>query len=126
MSGFSVTAHDPQGDRRTVAVAGDLDVYTALRLEMALDAAIDEGARHLEVDLADTAFMDSTGLAALASAQRRVQQRGGSLRLVEVSPTVMRVLELSAMDTVLMAEGEGEGDVSAGASRTSGPRSPGR
>src|SRR3954454_9488448 len=115
MSGFSVTAHDPEGDRRTVAVAGDLDVHTALRLEMALDAAIDEGARHLEIDLAETAFMDSTGLAAFAAAHRRVQQRGGSLRLVNVTPAVMRVLEVSAMDTVLMADAEAEDDdVSAG------------
>ena len=121
MSGFSVTPHDLQGDRRTVAVAGDLDVHTALRLEMALDAAVDEGARHLEIDLAETAFMDSTGLAALAAAHRRVQQRGGSLRLTNVSRAVMRVLEVTAMDTVLMAEPEDDDDVR-GASRTSGRR----
>jgi len=107
MTRFSVTPHDPEGDRRTVAVAGDLDIHTALRLEMALDAIVDEGAREVEINLAETTFVDSTGLAAIMAAHRRLAQRGGSLRLVNPSPSVMRVLELSALDAVLMPS---EGD----------------
>jgi anti-sigma B factor antagonist len=120
MSRFSVTPHAQADDRCTLAVAGDLDVSTALRLEMALDAEIDAGARHLVIDLAETTFVDSTGLAAFMAAHRRVQARSGSVRLINASPTVMRVIELSALDAVLVpAE---PADFSADASRTSDRR----
>jgi anti-sigma B factor antagonist len=103
MAPFSVMLGERQGDAQTVALAGEIDVSTALRLEMALEAAIADGARRLQMDLSKTTFMDSTGLASLAAVHRQLRQHGGALTLVNVSDTVRRVLEISAMDRVLMA-----------------------
>ncbi|HEY8581744.1 MAG TPA: STAS domain-containing protein [Capillimicrobium sp.] len=90
-------------ERQTVAVTGDLELATALKLELELDAAIDDGAREIVVDLAGTTLMDSTGLAAIVEGQRRLAQRGGRLTVANPVRAVRQVIEFSGLDDVLLA-----------------------
>jgi anti-anti-sigma factor len=105
MTDFSVTPGERSGDRQGLAVAGELDLVSALRLEMAIDATADAGVRHLSIDLSATTFLDSTGLAAIMEGRRRLTARGGSLVVTEAGPNVRRVLELTGLDGLLMAPG---------------------
>lgn len=52
------------------------------------------------VDLAGATFIDSTGLAVLVGARKRISRRGGALKLAAPSRTAVRVLELTALDRV--------------------------
>ena len=50
-------------------------------LRRAVRAAVDEGARHLVINLEEVVDIDSSGVAELASAHITTNNRGGTLRL---------------------------------------------
>jgi anti-sigma B factor antagonist len=53
------------------------------------------------VDLADTSFIDSSGLGALIAALKQARQAGGDLRIAGPSEQVLTVLSLTNLDRVL-------------------------
>ena len=80
-----------------IALEGELDYSSALILEDGLRRADSGDVNLLVLDLSGLRFMDSTGLAIIANACRRMQ-RGGR-RLVVACPTggVRRILQLTGM-----------------------------
>ena len=85
-------------DRRVVALAGDLDVYTAPRACRALDA-IDGPA---VVDLSAVRLLGAAALEELARVARRVGPR--QVSLVGARPHVRRVLEIVRFDQLFVIE----------------------
>jgi anti-sigma B factor antagonist len=85
---FDVAVAEEEG-RVVLRVSGELDLVSSPILEAAL---ADTGGRPVRIDLAELAFMDSTGLRALLSAAREVPglQLSGPLQ-----PPVRRLLELT-------------------------------
>ena len=80
---------------RIVAVAGELDLYTAPELEQAL-LAID-GARAV-VDLSECTFIDSTALALLVEANSRLGYPQARLSIVAAAAEIRRPFELTGLD----------------------------
>jgi len=80
---------------------GEIDLSNAPDLKATLDAVLDAGARYVIVDFEDLRFIDSTGVAVLLSAQRKVQARGGNLIVVCNDPSVRRVFEITGLIDVL-------------------------
>jgi anti-sigma B factor antagonist len=87
-------------DHLIVALRGELDLADAEEVAAAL-AAVAAGRGKTIVDLADLAFIDCRGAAALARAQRRVRQAGGDLLLAAPRPLVQRVFVLSRLIDVV-------------------------
>jgi len=85
------------GHRTILAVTGEVDLATAPELGSAVDMALASGAQELWLDLAATAFMDSSGLHVLLDAHRRM--RGLSRRLAIVCPggAVRRLFEIAGV-----------------------------
>jgi anti-sigma B factor antagonist len=83
-----------------VAVLGELDCDTALRLREVLDRLAEPG-RVVLVDLADTEFLDCAGIGVLATCHQRQRQLGGELLLDSPRPAVSRVLKLTEVDTMI-------------------------
>ncbi len=83
-------------DNVIIALGGELDMADAADVAAALTAAAAGRAKTI-VDLAGLAFIDCSGAAALARAQRRVQRAGGLLLLAAPQPRVLRVFELSRL-----------------------------
>lgn len=54
----------------------------------------------LDVDLAMTTFLDSTGLGALISFNKKMALRGGVVRLLNPAPAVQQILELTRMHRI--------------------------
>jgi anti-anti-sigma factor len=80
---------------------GELDIATAPVLEDALDDALsDETATMIVVDLTALDFMDSCGVGVLIRAAERCAGVD-RLRIVNGSPAVERILDLSGMRRVL-------------------------
>lgn len=77
-----------------LALSGTVDMYGSPDLKIRLDARTGGGLRRLVVDLAAVDFIDSSGLAALVSAQRRMRRSGGRLQLAALTPRVHDVLSL--------------------------------
>jgi anti-sigma B factor antagonist len=79
-----------------LAVHGDLDVGTAPRLCWRIDQARKRGIRALVLDLSQAEFCDSTGLRALAGAERELAaQRARMVVVVPASGPVARLFDVS-------------------------------
>jgi anti-sigma B factor antagonist len=77
-----------------IEVGGEIHVTTAPELTHVLNTAIDGGRTRLVLDLGDVMFIDSTGLAVLLNALRRVD----ALAVVCTNPTVLRLFEITKLD----------------------------
>lgn len=89
--------------QRTVTLAPKdrLDAFTAPLLRAEIDRLCQEGVLHFVVDLAETPFMDSAGMAVLVTLLRRCRQNGGSVKLVwPRSEPVRRTLQLTQFDRI--------------------------
>ncbi len=97
------SAADEQVDPKThvVAVAGEIDIFTAPEFKERISGAIDAGREVVVVDLAGTTFVDSSSLGVLISAHRRLRDRGGRLIIAcDVAP-VLNTFKITGLDTVL-------------------------
>ena len=89
------------GEYTVVAVAGELDVYTAPVLEESLGDLVEAGSTKLVVDLTEVTFMDSTGLGLLIKALKWTRESGGSLQIVANTDKVRKVFRVTGLDGVL-------------------------
>jgi anti-sigma B factor antagonist len=80
-----------------LAVEGELDIATAPRMLAALNEALADMACPVIVDLSRVVFMDSTGLALLMNAGRRVRRRGQGFAIVCPGGPIARVFEIADM-----------------------------
>jgi anti-sigma B factor antagonist len=84
-----------------VEVEGHLDVDSAPRLKAQLLDLLDDGVSHLLVDLRPTASIDSSGLAALVSVHRRLQDGWGVLAVVVADTHIADRFERAGIDRLL-------------------------
>lgn len=96
---FTVDRHDTY---TAVRSEGRLNMVAAPKLKDAIGSEIGAGARQIVVELGQTEFMDSSGLGALISCLKMARQAGGDLRIANVPPQVLMVLQLTSMDRVLV------------------------
>jgi anti-sigma B factor antagonist len=82
-----------------LAVAGEVDLYTAPAVREAAVGAMESGTDHLVLDLTDVPFMDSSGLAVIVACLKRLRELGGDLALVSPpnSPPT-KLLSLTGLD----------------------------
>ncbi len=80
-----------------LAVEGELDIATAPRMISALNEALADMAFPLVVDLSRVVFMDSTGLALLINARRRVRRLGHGFAIACPRGPISRVFEIADM-----------------------------
>ncbi|WP_153394428.1 STAS domain-containing protein [Ornithinicoccus halotolerans] len=92
------TAH---GSATVLRCQGRLTMTSASRLREAVDQAVQDGRHRLVADLAETEFVDSSGLGALVSGLKRARQCGGDLRIAAPVEQVRTVLSLTNLDRVL-------------------------
>ena len=103
-SAFAWSIAHADDDRAVLVFSGEVDYSVAARFREALVDLAEAGAVHLDLDLEGVTFIDSRGLSVLLHARRRCVRFGGSLRLVAVSPQVMRVLRITGLHHLLLAE----------------------
>jgi anti-sigma B factor antagonist len=87
-------------DRTVVAVAGEIDVYTAPRLREQLVELVNGGSYHLVIDLEGVEFLDSTGLGVLVGGLKRVRAHDGSLRLVCTQERILKIFRITGLTKV--------------------------
>ena len=89
-----------QADEATVTVQGEIDLLEAAQLREQLLKLVDTGSTSLIVDLTGVTFIGSTGIGALIAGHNRVREVGGTLTLRGPSRSVLRVMEITALDKV--------------------------
>lgn len=118
---FSVEEQRFSDRRALVSVRGAVNLFSAPTLKRVLVTAIDNGAHEVVLDLTDTAFLDSTGLGALLAAHRRLANREGRLVIVGAQANVLRVLEVTGLDSIFQFASSREAALADVAPAPSGP-----
>ncbi len=96
---FRLREDEPDERTTVIGVAGEIHVSTAPEFSRRLNDAIAGGKTAVVLDLRDTTFIDSTGLSVLLNGLRRVTRRNGRMALVCTNPTVLRLFEITRLDT---------------------------
>ncbi|MDQ0092344.1 STAS domain-containing protein [Paeniglutamicibacter psychrophenolicus] len=94
-------SHQAKGSYTEVLASGRLNMVSAPTLRAYVGEVVSSGSSRIVVNLAQTSFMDSSGLGALIGCLKAARQAGGDLRIAAVQPQVKMVLELTSMDRVL-------------------------
>jgi anti-sigma B factor antagonist len=84
-----------------LSLAGEIDLYTAPRLQAELTKALSgAGPTWVVVDMSGVEFCDSTGMNVLLAAHRLAAERGGGLALAAPRPPVRKILDLTGLQSV--------------------------
>ncbi|MBR6208892.1 MAG: anti-sigma factor antagonist [Oscillospiraceae bacterium] len=85
-----------------IRMKGELDHHAAKMTLQGIESAIDRFLpRHCALEMSGLSFMDSSGIAVILRAKRRVGTGGGDLILLDPSPQVWRVLTASGVDRLV-------------------------
>jgi anti-sigma B factor antagonist len=93
MSPLELSESEPHPDCRMIAVAGELDLAVAGRLEDALSRTA--GVAAVLIDLSACEFLDSTGLALLVNTRNEMREEGRHLVAFAPSVQVERLIEVT-------------------------------
>jgi anti-sigma B factor antagonist len=84
-----------------VTAPAEVDVGNATLLRAALLRAAAGNHATIILDMTATEFCDSAGLSVLVRGHRRALAEGGSLRVVTSTPQVLRILNVTGLDSLL-------------------------
>ncbi len=91
--------------RLTALVAGELDHHEAKTVMKELDRRIDLAQpRELTLDLSGLTFADSSGIAVLLRAHRRMGQVNGAMRVVNTPDQAGKVFRAAGLDRIIRFE----------------------
>jgi anti-anti-sigma factor len=91
-----------EGDVVAVTVRGVVELATSTQLNRELEAALElRPLRRLRIDLAEVAFMDTTGVAVMLKARRQALELDVRFSVSSSSPTLTRLFEITGLTTLL-------------------------
>jgi anti-sigma B factor antagonist len=88
-----------------VTIAGEIDVASAPSLSRCLGQCMDEGCTDIRLEMSGVSFMDSSGIKALLAARGQLEEVDGKLTLSNPSRTVLRVLDVTGLNSVFAITG---------------------
>jgi anti-sigma B factor antagonist len=116
---FEIHEHHVDGVH-VIGMRGELDLATAPRLLVRVDAARRDGSRRMVVDLTAAEFCDSVGLRALFGAQQEMAASSGRMAVaVEEDGAVGRLFGLAGASELLEVHPDLDAAVTALASKAS-------
>jgi anti-sigma B factor antagonist len=97
---FDIKTEQLGDDAYVISLAGEVDLYTAPEFKERLVQVIEDGKKHLVVDLSKATFIDSTTLGVLVGGVKRLRPSGGSLALVCTDQNISKIFEITGLDRV--------------------------
>jgi anti-sigma B factor antagonist len=88
------------GDTISITGLKELGAANANSFRDQVRAAMTETHKFVEIDLSQTMFLDSCGLGSLISLHKTTCSRNGLVRLVNPTPPVQQILELTRMHRI--------------------------
>lgn len=83
-----------------ISVPVNFAVSEAIEFKAAVIKLIEEGNLHVQVDFKECEFIDSTGIGVLVFIYKKLTEKQGALRLSSVNDQILRVLNLTRLDSV--------------------------
>ena len=97
---FDIKTEQLDANAYVIALAGEVDLYTAPEFKQQLLEVIAQGAKDVVVDFSDTTFIDSTTLGVLVGGVKRLRTNEGQLSLVCSDRNIMKIFEITGLDRV--------------------------
>lgn len=85
-------------------IEGRLDGYWADHLAAAVDREIRQGSHHIQLDLSKVFFLSSAGIGTLVRLYKDLNSIQGSFAVFNCSRNVLKVLQLSKLEDILVAK----------------------
>jgi len=89
-------------DEVTLCLAGEIDVFTVVKLSATVNDVLGEQPQRILLDMSGVTFCDSQGLGTLVVLSRKAQHARSVLTLVNVGEFLMRVLDITGLRSALM------------------------
>jgi anti-sigma B factor antagonist len=90
-----------QGDVRIIQLSGKVTIGTGdVKIRELIDAALDAGKSRIVLDLGGVTAIDSSGIGEMVASYTTVTKRGGSLKLLRLSPKINDILHVTQLITV--------------------------
>jgi len=90
------------GKTAVIALAGEIDHHGAKNAMLEIGGIINDNMpMQLELDFGGVSFMDSSGLAIIVTAYRRLREYGGRLTLTHVPDQAYRVISATGLQQLL-------------------------
>src|SRR5437867_13028703 len=97
---FDVQTERVDDSTYVIALAGEVDLYTAPEFKQQLLDVIAKGAKDVVVDFTNTTFIDSTALGVLVGGVKRLRTQDGRLSLVCSDRNITKIFEITGLDRV--------------------------
>jgi anti-sigma B factor antagonist len=97
---FEIKTERLDDNSYVIALAGEVDLYTAPEFKQQLLDVIGQGAKDVVVDFSDTTFIDSTTLGVLVGGVKRLRTNEGQLSLVCSDRNITKIFEITGLDRV--------------------------
>jgi anti-sigma B factor antagonist len=97
---FSIDDRRLDDDTHVIAVAGEVDLFTAPEFKERVMAPIAADVERVVVDLSDASFIDSSSLGVLIGAHRRLRARGGRLMVACDDSAILKTFRVTGLDSV--------------------------
>jgi anti-anti-sigma factor len=91
-----------QSDAVEIRASGRLDEHWAGHLSEGLDAVIRTGSHRIRLNLSSVSYISSAGIRVLVTFSKQLGELGGSFEVIEPSPMVRKVLDLTRLTPMLM------------------------
>ncbi len=90
--------YERMGDTVIVYMPGEIDDYTAGKMTEGTEEVFsDQVVRHAIFDFSRTTFMDSSGIGLITRRFRQLQDRGGSIGVMNVNKRMDKILLMSGI-----------------------------
>jgi anti-anti-sigma factor len=87
-----------QGERAVATIDGDLTASNAAHWRSVLGDAARNGVRHLVIDLAGAAIVDSAGIGLILAAHNSLRRSGGQIEISNASSDVVGLFRAMRLD----------------------------
>ena len=84
-----------------VSISGHITELEADELSNTFDEILESQKYNIVLDLADVAFLSSTGIGQIMRVFRTTRENGGFIRLAQVQPLVAEVFRVTKLDKLL-------------------------
>jgi len=89
------------GDVRIIQLSGKVTIGTGdVKIRELIDAALDAGKSRIVLDLGGVTAIDSSGIGEMVASYTTVTKRGGTLKLLRLSPKINDILHVTQLITV--------------------------
>jgi anti-anti-sigma factor len=102
MGSYVIEQNDNHG---SVKLTGDLTAGLVPDLQIVLKGALDKGVTDLMFDLENTVMLDSSGMGLLIATANSLARGGGHMRVINVSPDILRLLQCMRLAARLNVSG---------------------